>query len=162
MKIIIGSDHAGFGHKEKLKEFLQTLGHEVEDKGAFEYNEEDDYPDFIIPVARKVSQHPNDLKGIIIGGSGQGEAMTANKFSQVRAAIFYGPATYIVKEETNSETNSIVKLSREHNNANILSIGARFVTEDQMIGAAKEWLETAFTKIPRHERRIDKMNRIHE
>ncbi len=162
MKIVIGSDHAGFGHKEKLKEYLIKLGHEVEDKGALEYNEEDDYPDFIIPVAREVSQHPNEVKGIILGGSGQGEAMTANKFSQVRAAVFYGPASYVVKDGSDESSESIVKLSREHNNANVLSIGARFVTAEQMFDAVKEWLETAYQEIARHQRRIEKMDRIHE
>ncbi|SRR5690606_26742551 len=159
MKIIVGSDHAGFGLKEKLVDFLKNLGHEVEDKGALEYNEEDDYPDFIIPVAREVSKNPNKVKGIILGGSGQGEAMTANKFSGVRAAVYYGPGRYIVNED-NEKT--IIGLSREHNDANILSIGARFVTSDQMETAVKEWLETPFSGSDRHIRRIDKMNRIKE
>lgn len=158
MKIIVGSDHAGFGHKEKLKAYLKELGHEVEDKGAFEYNESDDYPDFIIPLARDISKRPNELKGIIIGGSGQGEAMTANKFHHVRAAVYYGDGECVVKDQH----DSIIKLSRDHNDANVLSLGARFITEDEMKHVVKEWLETPFTNNERHQRRIDKMNRIHE
>lgn len=158
MKIFVGTDHAGFGHKEKLIPFLRGLGHEVEDKGALEYNEEDDYPDYIIPVAREVSQHPNEVRGIILGGSGQGEAMTANKFSSVRAAVYYGKGECRVTEDA----DDIIKLSREHNNANILSLGARFITEQEMYDAVREWLETPFIDIERHQRRITKMNKIHE
>jgi ribose 5-phosphate isomerase B len=158
MKILVGSDHAGFGHKEKLKEYLKELGFEVEDKGAFEYNEQDDYPDFIIPLAQEVSKRPNELKGIIIGGSGQGEAMTANKFRHVRAAVYYGNAQCIVPDKN----YSIVRLSREHNDANILSLGARFITEEEAKRVVGEWLKTPFTDDERHQRRIDKMDRIHE
>ena len=158
MKILVGSDHAGFGHKEKLIPYLKELGYEVEDKGAFEYNEEDDYPDFIIPLAREISKHPNDIKGIVFGASGQGEAMAANKFSDVRAAVYYGQGQCVVKEGE----ESIIKLSREHNNANILSIGARFTTEEEMKEAVKEWLDTPFANDERHKRRISKMDRINE
>lgn len=158
MKILVASDHAGFGLKEKLISYLQELGHEVEDKGAFEYNEDDDYPDYIIPLAREVSQHPNELKGIIFGGSGQGEAMAANKFSGVRAAVYYGQGQCVVVDES----ESIIKLSREHNDANILSLGARFITEDEMKRVVKEWLSTPFVGNERHERRLSKMARIHE
>lgn len=144
--------------KEKLIPYLRELGYEVEDKGAFEYNEEDDYPDFIIPLAREVSKRPNELKGIIFGGSGQGEAMAANKFSDVRAAVYYGGAQIIVKEEN----ESVIKLSREHNDANILSLGARFITEEEMKRVVKEWLDTPFVGSKRHKRRLEKMDRIHE
>jgi ribose 5-phosphate isomerase B len=156
MKIFVGSDHAGFGLKEKLKPFLESLGHTVEDKGAFEYDEMDDFPDYIIPVAREVSMHPNEVRGIVFGGSGQGEAMAANKFKDVRAVVFYGDAEYVVKEET----ESIIKTSRMHNNANILAIGGRFVTEETMMQAVKDWLETDFSKDPKYQRRLDKVERI--
>ena len=161
MKIVVASDHAGFGLKEKLLPYLEELGYEVEDKGAFEYNEEDDYPDFIVPAAREVSQHPNQVKGIILGGSGQGEAMTANKFSAVRAAVYYGQGQHIVDDEEGEE-GSIIKLSREHNNANILSLGARFITTEEMRRVVKEWLETPFVQNEKHERRLAKMDHIHE
>jgi ribose 5-phosphate isomerase B len=158
MRIYIGSDHAGYGLKEKLIPFLRELGHEIEDKGAFEYNEDDDYPDFIIPVAREVSMHPNEVRGIVFGGSGQGEAMAANKFRNVRATVYYGQAECIVREEH----ESIIKISRMDNDSNILSIGARFVTEDEMKEAVKEWLETPFKNTERYTRRIQKMDRIHD
>jgi ribose 5-phosphate isomerase B len=157
-KILVASDHAGFGLKERLIAYLKELGYEVEDKGAFEYNEEDDYPDFIIPLAREVSQRPNEIKGIIFGGSGQGEAMAANKFSGVRAALYYGQGQCVVRDED----ESIIKLSREHNDANILSLGARFVTEEEMKRVVKEWLDTPFVDNDRHKRRLAKMAFIHE
>jgi ribose 5-phosphate isomerase B len=158
MKIFLGSDHAGLGHKEKIKAFLAELGHEVVDKGAFEYNEEDDYPDFIIPVAREVSQNPNEVRGIVFGGSGQGEAMTANKFSHVRATVFYGEAKYIIP----GEQETIISISRQDNDSNILSIGCRFVTEEQAKDAVAEWLKTAFKNTEKYIRRNTKMDRIHE
>jgi len=158
MKIFVGSDHAGFGLKDKLIPFLKDLGHEVIDKGAFEYNEEDDFPDFIIPVAREVSMHPNEVKGIILGGSGQGEAMVANKLNFVRAAVYYGKAQCIVKDES----ESIIKLSREHNDANILSIGARFITEEEMKEAVREWLQVPFNTAEKYKRRITKMEHLHD
>lgn len=157
MKIFVGGDHAGFGLKEQVINFLNELGHEVIDKGAKEYNEFDDYPDFVIPVAREVSLHPNEVRGIIIGGSGQGEAIAANKFKYVRAALYYGPATSLVQEPV-----SIVKLSREHNNSNLLSLGARFIGEEEMKVAVKEWLDTPFTGEERHVRRINKVDHMHE
>jgi len=158
MKIFVGSDHAGFGLKEKLVPYLKELGYEVEDKGTFEYSEEDDYPDFIIPVAREVSMHPNEVRGIVLGGSGQGEGMAANKFANVRATVFYGER----KSITSEEHESIIKISRGDNNANLLSIGARFVTGEEMKEAVKEWLETPFKNTEKYIRRITKMSRIHE
>lgn len=145
MKLLIASDHAGFRHKERLIDFLRNSNYEYEDLGPHEYNEDDDYPDYIIPVARGVSENPKDTKGIILGGSGQGEAMSANRFRGVRAVVFYGGPT------------SIVSLSREHNNANILSIGARFVSETEMIDVVKLWLLTPFSNEERHVRRLAKL-----
>ena len=108
MKIYIAADHAGFNLKKHLKKQLLENGYDIEDCGAFDFEPLDDYPDFIIPAAIKVANQPNS-RGIIIGGSGQGEAMAANRIQGVRAAVYYdGPL-------------DIVKLSRLHNNANILS-----------------------------------------
>lgn len=152
MKIFIGADHAGYGLKEILIPHIQGLGHEVMDCGAHEYNESDDYPDFIIPVAKAVSANPTEVKGIVIGGTGQGEAICANKFKGVRAAVWYGHANRIA-----SDTESLVELSREHNDANILSIGARFVTEEEAINAVHRWLAAAFSGDERHKRRIEKI-----
>ncbi|MBX4189646.1 RpiB/LacA/LacB family sugar-phosphate isomerase [Candidatus Parcubacteria bacterium] len=157
MKIFVGADHAGFGLKEKLIPYLKSLGHEVEDKGAFEYNEDDDYPDFIAPVAREVAVRPNDVKGIVLGGSGQGEAMFANRFRHVRASVYYSKANSLVEGG-----ESILALAREHNDGNILSLGARFINEDEMKEAVKEWLETPFPGDERHKRRILKMDIPHE
>lgn len=157
MKIFVGSDHAGFGLKSHLITFLQELGYEVVDKGAFEYNELDDYPDFVAPVAREVAKHPNEDRGVIFGGSGQGEAMCANRFKHVRAAVYYGNRESIV-----DEPESILKRTRQHNDANILSLGARYITLDEMKEAVKEWLETPFSTDEKHARRINKMDRLHE
>ncbi len=157
MKIFIGTDHAGFGLKEKLVPYLISLGHEVVDLGAREYTEDDDYPDYIIPVAREVSMHPNEVKGIILGGTGQGEAMCANKFKHVRATVYYGDAGTVVEDR-----ESIIKLAKEHNDSNILSLGARFINEDQMKHAVSTWLDTPFSQDERHIRRINKMDNIHE
>lgn len=145
MKIYIGADHAGFEMKEMLKKYLADLGHQVEDKGAFKYEPEDDYPDFIFPVAKAVATD-TESRGIIIGGSGQGEAMCANRVRGARAAVFYGG---------NFE---IVELSRKHNNANILSLGARFIDDELAKKAVELWLKTPYEG-GRHERRIVKMDR---
>lgn len=162
MKIFVGSDHAGFGFKEVLIPYLRELGHEVEDKGAFEYNEGDDYPDFIIPVAREVSMRPNDVRGIVLGGSGQGEAMAANKFNNVRATVYYGQGQCVVEGLDEEIQESIIKISRADNNANVLSLGARFITEEEMKRAVADWLETPFKNTEKYKRRITKMDRIHE
>ncbi|MCF6276944.1 MAG: RpiB/LacA/LacB family sugar-phosphate isomerase [Candidatus Magasanikbacteria bacterium] len=143
-KIYLATDHAGFELKEKIKQFLIERNFEIEDKGAVEHNEKDDYPDFISLVAKEISQNPNK-KAIIFGGSGQGEAMAANRFPNVRAVVFYGG---------NLE---IIKLSREHNDANILSIGARFLNEEEAKTAIELWLNTEFTNEERHIRRIEKI-----
>ncbi|MFA6392469.1 MAG: RpiB/LacA/LacB family sugar-phosphate isomerase [Candidatus Paceibacterota bacterium] len=145
MKIYIGSDHAGYELKEKLKTYMQSLNIEVVDKGAFMLDNEDDYPDFIIPVAEAVVKDSKSL-GIIIGGTGEGEQISANKVDGVRAIEFYGG---------NLE---IVKLGREHNNANILSLGARFITEDEAKNAILLFMNTPFTNDERHVRRINKIN----
>ncbi len=154
MKIYVGTDHAGFGHKEKLIPFLKSLGYEVEDKGAFDYDETDDYPDFIGPVAKAVAANPEVDRGIIMGGSGQGEAMYANRFLHVRAAVYYGPAKSLV----GNVNDTIITLSRGHNDANILSLAAHFITEEDMKSAVKTWLEAPFTGDERHKRRILKID----
>ena len=147
MKIYLGGDHAAFPLKEKIKEYLtRDLGYETEDKGALNFDGLDDYPDFIKPVARAVASDPERSLGIIMGGSGQGEAMVANRFKGVRATVYYGGP------------EEIIKLSREHNDANILSIGARFVSENDILQAIKLWLNTPFSGEERHTRRIAKID----
>lgn len=161
MKIYIGTDHAGFELKERLKPFLESLGHEVKDKGAFTFDKDDDYPDFIHPVAEAVAQNPNDSKGIILGASGQGEAMAANRHNGVRAALFYGPqisrGVVDISGRTSDDPFEIVRLSRIHNNANVLSIGFRFCSDEDAKTAIKIWLETPFDG-GRHERRIKRID----
>lgn len=158
MKIYLGADHAGFELKEIIKARLQDGGYEVEDLGAQSYNKDDDYPDFMIPVARAVSQNLENSRGILFGGSGQGEAMAANRFIGVRAAVFYGPPSGFLEKISGGATDpfAVVKLSREHNNANILALGARFLSEEIAIKAVLTWLETAFSEEERHVRRISK------
>ena len=145
MKIYIAADHAGFKLKNYLKKQLLADGYDLEDCGAFNFDPLDDYPDFIIPAAEKVANQPNS-RGIIIGGSGQGEAMAANRIQGVRAAVYYdGPI-------------DIVKLSRLHNNANILSLGARFLSTKRAAEILDIWLTEDFEG-GRHENRINKLDR---
>lgn len=154
MKIFIGTDHAGYVLKERLVSLLKLQGHEVVDKGAFEYDEDDDYPDFVVPVAREVSKDPN-AKGIILGSTGQGEAIAANRFPHVRTVTYYGKAEPVVDLESN-----IVVRSRQHNNSNVLSLGARYLTEETMMDAVNLWLNTEFTFDERHIRRLGKIDEI--
>lgn len=155
MIIYLGADHAGFALKQKVKEFLEREGYEVADMGAYTSNDGDDYPEFITAAAQAVA---NDLikgvdsRGIIFGGSGQGEAMAANRVNGVRAAVFYGPSISLRA----GGPLEIIKLSREHNDANILSVGARFVSEHDALDAVKLWLNTPFSNEERHRRRIMK------
>ncbi len=144
MKIYIGSDHAGYELKEKLKVYLSGLNYKIEDMGAFEFKKDDDYPDFIRPVAQAVADNTESM-GIILGGSGQGEAMSANKIAGARATIYYGG------------NPDIIKISRQHNNCNILSLGSRFITEEEAQMAIKIFLETPFSNEDRHIRRIAKI-----
>lgn len=144
MIIYLASDHAGFELKEKIKFLLESEGYKVVDKGPFSFDANDDYPDFVRLAAEEVSKDPRNSKAIVLGGSGQGEAMVANCFQNVRAAVYYGGS------------EEIVKLSREHNDANALSLGARFLKEDEALKAVKLWLETPFSQEERHKRRVGK------
>lgn len=155
MKIYIGTDHAGYGLKEKLVEYLKAQGHEVRDKGAFSYNEHDDYPDFVVPVAREVSKDPDEARGVILGATGQGEAIAANKFPHVRAIVYYGESQCVVDDEAD-----IIIRGREHNNSNILSLGARYLTEESMLKAVDLWLKSPYSASERHVRRLDKIDKI--
>ena len=149
MKVYFAADHAGFELKEQLKLFVhEELAHDVEDLGAFEYDKADDYPDYIHRAAHEVSEDPAS-RAIVIGGSGQGEAIAANRYEHVRAALWYGGNT------------DILKLSREHNDANILSLGARFMDEDVAKAAVRIWLTTEFSNEERHIRRINKLDTFH-
>ncbi|MCH8821802.1 RpiB/LacA/LacB family sugar-phosphate isomerase [Patescibacteria group bacterium] len=147
MKIYLASDHAGFELKEKIEEFLKSKGYDVEDVGPDSFDKDDDYPDFIYPAAKKVSESP-DSKGIIFGKSGQGEAVVANKVSGIRAMVYYGG------------DDEIIKLSRRHNDSNVLSIGAGFVSDEEALKAVDVWLNTEFSGEGRHIRRIEKIKKL--
>jgi len=161
MKIYIATDHAGFELKEKLKVYLGDLGHEVIDKGAFSFDAQDDYPDFIRPCAEAVAADTGSF-GVILGGSGQGEAICANRVRGIRAAVFYGPMLPVgaadVSGREYTDPFELITLAREHNNANILSLGARFVTEDVAKKAVKLFVEGSFPGAERNTRRINKLD----
>ncbi len=161
MKIYIAADHAGFYLKKELIKYLGIKGYEVEDMGAHELDSDDDYPDFIIPCAQKVASDKSSV-GIVIGGSGQAEAIAANKVKNVRAALFYGPVrsqgAVDVTGRKSSDSYEIVRLARMHNNANILSLGARFQTPDDAKKAVTLFIETEFEG-GRHERRLEKIEK---
>ena len=149
IKLILASDHAGFALKESIKSFLQNKGYSVLDVGAHELVPEDDYPVYMTAAAMKVAEDMSgETKAVIFGGSGQGEAMVANRFPGVRAAVWYGG------------NEDVVKLSREHNNSNVLSIGARFVNEEEAKKVVETWLETSFSGEEKHQRRIDEIDNI--
>lgn len=151
----MASDHAGFELKRKMVLFVQELGHIVEDLGPHEFDPLDDYPDFIMPLARAVVS--NGGLGIAIGASGQGEAMAANRIKGARAAVYYGAAK---QEQTDAsgERLDLLTSSREHNNANILSLAARFLLEEEAMEAVRQWLSTPFSAEARHVRRIKKLD----
>ena len=140
MKIAIGNDHAGTDYKNAIVTYLEETGHQVTNFGT-NTGDSVDYPDFIHPVAEAVSEGSVDF-GIIICGSGNGASMTANKHQKVRSALCW--------------TKEITALAREHNDANILSIPARFTSEPQAIEMVKTFLETPFEG-GRHKRRVDKI-----
>ena len=141
MKISLGTDHAGFRYKEKVKELLGALGHEVKDFGTS--NEDPvDYPVFIRPAAEAVASGDCE-RGIVFGGSGNGEAMAANKVHGVRCALCWN--------------EDAARLSRQHNDANVLSIGQRMVSEDLALKIVRIWLETPFEG-GRHAKRVEQLN----
>lgn len=178
--IYLATDHRGFELKEKIKIWLKDWGYEFEDCGASEYNPQDDYPDFVVKVASAVSRNPGDSRGIVLGMTGQGEAIAANRFKNVRATVFYGPSfdnvfsghfiyswfrftrifldRWWITAALNKTSSEIIRLSREHNDANVLSLGTIFLDENVAKVAIKLWLETKFSNEPRHARRIQKID----
>lgn len=145
MKIALGTDHAGYEYKERIKQYLTEHGHEVEDFGCHS-PESCDYPDFIYPAAEAVGTGKCD-RAIVFGGSGNGETIVANKGRGVRCAVTW-----------NKET---ARLSRAHNDANVLSIGARTVSIELAIEMVELWLKTAFDG-GRHLRRINKITALEQ
>lgn len=143
MTIDFATDHAGFARKEVLLSYVRdVLGYTVVDCGAETFDEADDYPEFMKRAGESVAKDPENARAIIFGGSGQGEAMVANRFPGVRATVYYGGP------------DEIITLSREHNNANVLSLGARFVDDEEAMRVVALWLSTPFSGEERHVRRM--------
>ena len=147
MRIHIGSDHAGLELKNELLAHLVNSGHDVTDHGPYDYDALDDYPDFCIPAAQAVAKDPTSL-GVVIGGSGNGEQISANKVKGIRAVLAWSIET--------------AKLGKEHNNANVVSIGGRMHTIDQCKEIIDAFIATPFSNDERHIRRINKMSKFEE
>ncbi len=150
MKIALASDHAGFELKKEIGSYLAGLGHTVVDHGASTLNQDDDYTDFVIPASAQVAYGKVD-RAIVLGGSGTGEAIAANRFPGVRAVVIN------VENEVSFE---IVKLSREHNDSNVISFGARFISKDFALKIIDTWLATNFSNDERHIRRNNALDSI--
>ena len=148
MKIIVASDHAGFELKNKVRDYLISEGFQVEDMGAAVYDPEDNYPEILLPAALMIVNDPENTRAIVFGKSGNGEAIICNRLPGVRAAVYHGG---------NLE---IVRLSREHNNSNVLSIGAGFVQEEEAVQAVKMWISTPFSNDERHIKRNEMLDAI--
>lgn len=145
MKIYLGTDHAGFEFKEQIKKYLIQENYDVVDCGAYSFDKNDDYPDFISKVGENVSKDINS-RGIVIGKSGAGECIVANKYKDVRA--------FLAVNEMN------VKLAREHNDANVISIGSTIISIPEAQKLVKLFLETPFSNEERHVRRINKIKAL--
>ena len=143
MRIHIGADHAGLELKSALIQHFTAKGHEVKDHGPYEYDALDDYPDFCIPAAQAVVNDPGSL-GIVIGGSGNGEQISANKVKGVRAALAWSIET--------------AKLAKQHNNANVVAIGGRMHSIDECKTILAAFISEPFSNDERHIRRIDKIS----
>ena len=143
MKIALGSDHAGFRYKEKVKSLVQELGHEPKDFGTYS-EDQVDYPTFIRPAAEAVARGECE-RGIVFGGSGNGEAMAANKVRGIRCGLAWNEDS--------------ARLSRQHNNANVLSVGERMISEDVLAKIVRIWLETPFEG-GRHVKRIEMLDQM--
>ena len=146
MKIYLGSDHAGYELKEKIKTWLSEWNYEFEDMGAHSLDPSDDYPDFIKPVAEKISEDPDENKGIILGFSAQGEAIAANRYKGIRAVICYDEYS--------------ARMAREHNNSNILCLRERKFNKNKILKIVDIWLNTPFSRAKRYVRRLKKLEKI--
>ena len=144
MQVHIGGDHAAFELHQELLSFLEAEGHEVVDHGPFEYDAVDDYPAFVLRAAEGVAANPGS-RGIVLGGSGNGEQMAANKVEGIRAALCY--------------TTELAQLAREHNDAQVISIGGRMQSVEEAKEMVRVFLGTDFTGEERHQRRIDMVTR---
>lgn len=161
MKIALSTDHAGFNRLKKLKEGLELAGYATHDFGPAQFDVDDDYPDFIRPACEAILVGGCEV-GIIFGGSGQGEAMAANRNRGIRCTVWYGPSVPIEAVDAqgvmSADPYELLKLSKEHNNANMLSIAGRFVSDAETLKVAILWLNQKFTNEERHLRRIGKLD----
>jgi ribose 5-phosphate isomerase B len=148
MKILLGADHAGFDLKNKVKDYLTNEGFTIEDMGAHTLVPDDNYPEIMLPVAMRIVSAGDDTKAIVFGKSGNGEAIICNRLPGVRAAVYHG------------KNMEIVRLSRQHNDANVLSIGAGFVEAEEAIEAVRVWISTPFSNEERHVKRIEMLDNI--
>jgi ribose 5-phosphate isomerase B len=144
MDIALACDHGAFSHKEALRKHLEEKGYTIHDFGCYSQDSVD-YPDTVYPACEYVAQHPNSL-GIVMCGTGIGASIVANKVNGIRCALVYD--------------EEIAKITREHNNSNVLASGGRVVSEEKMIRIADVWLSTAFSEDARHQRRIDKITQV--
>lgn len=147
MRVHLATDHAGLEFKEALTEHLKSLGFEVVDHGAYEYDPEDDYPAFCIAAAQAVAAEPGSL-GVVFGGSGNGEQIAANKVHGVRAALAWSVET--------------AKLAREHNDANVIGVGARQHSQAEAFAIIDAFLTTDFSQAERHARRIGQISQFEQ
>lgn len=145
MVVYLGADHRGFELKEKIKDYLREEGYEIEDVGAFQYDPEDDYPDFAIKVAREITGDVG-AKGILVCGSGHGVEIVANRFPEVRAVLGFNV--------------EVVRQGREHEDANVLSLPSEWVSEDDAVEMVRVFLETERSKDTRHARRLQQIAQI--
>ena len=159
MKIIFATDHAGFELKEALLPYVRDeLGYDVEDVGAYTLDPEDDYPSYMSTAAKRVSADPDNINAIILGGSGQTEAVVANRFKNVRAVVYYGSTGTQVDADGN--TLDMIASTREHTNANVLSLGARFISVEDAKETVAKWLSTDFSGEARHVRRLASIDEL--
>lgn len=161
MKIALSTDHAGYTRLKKLKEGLELAGYATHDFGPAQFDVNDDYPDFIRPACNAILAGGCEV-GIIFGGSGQGEAMAANRVPGIRCTVWYGPAVPIeavdAAGQMSTDPYEILTLSKEHNDANMLSIAGRFVNDEETLRVAILWLNAKFKNEERHLRRIRKLD----
>lgn len=161
MKIALSTDHAGLEFIKLLEKYLQAQGHDCLYFGPSSYIADDDYPDFIFPAAKSLAGGQCEL-GIIMGGSGQGESIAANRVPGVRCAVYYGKATPLATIDVDGsgplDEYEIIRLSRQHNNSNMLSLAARFLDFEEIKKVVDIWLNTSFSGAERHRRRIDKLD----
>ena len=162
MKVYFASDHTGFEMKNTLTDYVHELGYDVEDCGAKELDMGDDYPAIILEAVKKVAQDIENgitSRAVVLGGSGQGEAIVANRVKGIRAAVYYGEPERLQQDAT-GHLLDILTSSREHNNANVLSLGSRFLSLDEAKEVVKNWLAAPFSGEERHGRRIRQIDEL--